>query len=136
MCNIDNDLMDALSEQARASERLRMNYDLRNGPDDDSQRMLNAIEPGSVLPVHRHMDSAEVVVALRGRLVQEIFDADGRVIDSIELTPGGKTPAMSVPIGTWHSLRALEPGSVVLEIKNGKYCPRSEEDVIERCPEG
>ena len=74
-------LLDNLTTQAKASPRLRMNYDLRNSPEDQSQRMLNAIEPGSPLPVHRHRHSSETVVILRGRLVEEFYDDLGRICE-------------------------------------------------------
>ena len=74
MVKIDNTLLDALTEQAKASPRLRMNYDLRNSSEDTSQRMLNAIEPGSVVPIHRHKKTSETVVVLRGRIVEEFYD--------------------------------------------------------------
>ena len=87
---VNNALLDQLTEQAKASPRLRMNYDLRNSPEDGSQRMLNAIEPGSPLPIHRHKYTSETVVCLRGRFVEEFYDELERICtDRIELTPGG-----------------------------------------------
>ena len=124
-------LLDSLTEQAKASPRLRMNYDLRNSSEDKSQRMLNAIEPGSPLPIHRHRKSSETVVILRGRLVEEFYDElERRCTEAIELRPGGPVVALNIPIGQWHTVRALESGSVLLEMKDGKYEPLGPEDIL------
>ena len=107
-----------------------MNMDLRNSPEDQSQRMLNAIEPGSEVPVHRHRHSSETVVCLRGRLVEEYYDEAGSVVDTIELTPGGPVVALNIPAGQWHTVHSLESGTVILEVKDGPYAPQAEEDVM------
>jgi len=108
-----------------------MNLDLRNSSEDKSQRMLNAIEPGSPLPIHRHKHTSETVVCLRGRLVEEFYDELERTCtDRIELTPGGPVAAISVPAGQWHTVRALESGTVLLECKDGKYEPLGDEDIL------
>lgn len=124
-------ILDGLTEQAKASPRLRMNLDLRNSPEDGSQRMLNAIEPGSLLPIHRHRKSSETVVCLRGRLVEEFYD-DLEMIctESIELSPNGPVVALNIPIGQWHTARALESGTVILEMKDGPYEPTGVEDIL------
>ena len=128
---ITQGLMDSLTEQAKVSPRLRMNMDLRNGVDDQSQRMLNAIEPESVVPIHRHQKSSETVVCLRGRVVEEYYDElERRCTDRIELSPGGPVVALNIPAGQWHTLRALESGSVILEMKDGKYEPTQDCDVL------
>ena len=128
---INNILLDKLTEQAKASPRLRMNLDLRNGPEDGSQRMLNAIEPGSVIPVHRHQKTSETVVCLRGRVVEEFYDDLGRICDEpVELSPGGSNVAVNVPAGQWHTVRALESGTVILENKDGPYEPLAPEDIL------
>lgn len=124
-------LLDSLTEQAKASPRLRMNYDLRNSESDQSQRMLNAIEPGSPLPVHRHQKSSETVVCLRGRLVEEFYDDLGRMCeDAIELSPNGPVVALNIPIGQWHTVHALESGTVIMEVKDGPYEPLSPVDIL------
>ena len=123
-------LLDDLTAQAKASPRLRMNYDLRNSPADGSQRMLNAIEPGSQLPIHRHRHSSETVVCLRGRLQEVFYNDAGEETEVIELTPGSDCVALNIPIGQWHTVRALESGTVILECKDGPYEPLREEDVI------
>ena len=127
---ITQSLLDSLTEQAKASPRLRMNYDLRNSADDKSHRMLNAIEPGSPIPIHRHRKSSETVVCLRGKLVWEYYDELERICtDSIEVSPNGPVVALNVPIGQWHTVKALESGSVILEIKEGAYEPQGTEDI-------
>lgn len=124
-------LMDELTAQAKASPRLRMNRDLRNSPEDKSQRMLNAIEPGSPLPIHRHRKSSETVVCLRGRLVWEFYDELERICtETIELSPNGPIVALNVPLGQWHTVKALESGSVIMEFKDGAYEPIGDEDVL------
>lgn len=124
-------ILDKLTEEAKASPRLRMNLDLRNSDADQSQRMLNAIEPGSPLPIHRHRYTSETVVCLRGRLVWEFYDELERICtETIELSPNGQVVALNVPVGQWHTVRALESGSVILEMKDGKYEPIQDCDVL------
>ena len=127
---IDNKLLDNLTAQAKASPRLRMNLDLRNSDEDSSQRMLNAIEPGSVVPVHRHQKTSETMVVLRGRVVEEYYSSDGVVDATFELTVGGPICALNIPAGQWHTLRALESGTVILEMKDGAYEPISPADIL------
>ena len=106
-----------------------MNLDLRNSPVDQSQRMLNAIEPGTVLPIHRHRFSSETVVCLRGHFVEYFYDAEGRLLtDVIDMVPGGTL--INIPIGQWHNLVSLESGTVLLEVKDGAYEPIGEEDIL------
>ncbi len=124
-------ILDSLTEQAKVSPRLRMNMDLRNSETDQSQRMLNAIEPGSVVPIHRHKNSSETVVCLRGRVVEEFYDDFERTCsEAIELSPNGPNVAVNIPIGQWHTLRSLESGSIILECKDGAYFPLGEEDIL------
>lgn len=131
MTVINQAVLDNLTAQAKASPRLRMNLDLRNSPADQSQRMLNAIEPGSPMPIHRHRHSSETVVCLRGRFVEEFYDDLERICtDAIELTPGGPVVALNIPAGQWHTIRSLESGSVLLECKDGPYEPLGEEDIL------
>ena len=125
---IDQSILDDLTAQAKASPRLRMNLDLRNSPEDQSQRMLNAIEPGTVLPIHRHRVSSETVVCLRGHFEEYFYDAKGRLTDTIDLVPGGTV--INIPIGQWHNLKSLESGTVLLEVKDGPYEPIGDEDIL------
>lgn len=124
-------ILDDLTAKAKASERLRMNLDLRDSAEDGSQRMLNAIEPDSVVPIHRHQNSSETVVCLRGRVVEEYYDELERTCtEAIELTPNGPVVALNIPAGQWHTLRSLESGSVILEVKDGKFEPLKDCDVL------
>ena len=128
---INNIVLNNLSDQAKANPRLRQSLDLRNSDADKSQRMLNAIEPGSEMPIHRHKYTSETVVCLRGRLVEEFYDELERICtDRIGLTPGGPNFLVNVPAGQWHTVRALESGSVLLECKDGKYEPLGPEDIL------
>ena len=128
---ITQTILDDLTARAKESPRLRMNLDLRNSSEDKSQRMLNAIEPGSPLSIHRHKHTSETVVCLRGRLVEEFYDELERsCTDRIELNPGGPVAAINVPAGQWHTVRALESGTVLLECKDGKYEPLGDEDIL------
>ena len=129
---ITQSLLDDLTAKAKTSPRLRMNLDLRNSASDQSQRMLNAIEPGSPLPIHRHRHTSETVVCLRGRLVWEYYDELERICtERIELSPNGQVVALNIPAGQWHTVRALESGSVILEMKEGAYEPIGPEDMME-----
>ena len=125
---IDRSLLDNLTAQAKASPRLRMNLDLRNSPADGSQRMLNAIEPGTVMPIHRHRTSSETVVCIRGHFEEYFYDENGVLTDTIDMVPGGVV--LNVPIGQWHSLKSLESGTVLLECKDGAYEPIGPEDIL------
>ena len=165
---IDNILLDKLTAQAKESPRLRMNLDLRNSDADSSQRILNAIEPGSVVPIHRHRKTSETVVVLRGRVVEEYYDDAGVLVESFVLgdchvadaprndvnrdaphndvprndaprndenrdAPRNDVPmvyALNIPAGQWHTLRALESGTVILEMKDGAYEPISPADIL------
>ena len=124
-------ILDELTAKAKESPRLRMNLDLRDSAEDSSQRMLNAIEPGSPLPIHRHQNTSETVICLRGRLVEEFYDDLERTCtERIELSPCGPVVALNIPAGQWHTVQALESGTVILEMKNGKYEPISDVDVL------
>ena len=128
---ITQTVLDELTAKAKESPRLRMNLDLRDSAEDTSQRMLNAIEPGSPLPIHRHQNTSETVVCLRGRLVEEFYDDLERTCtERIELSPNGPVVALNIPAGQWHTVHALESGTVILEMKNGKYEPLSDVDIL------
>ena len=128
---INQATLDELTVQAKASPRLRMNFDLRNSAEDKSQRMLNALEPGTPMPIHRHQKTSETVVCLRGRLVWEFYDElERHCTEAIELSPNGPVVALNVPKGQWHSIRVLESGTVILECKDGAYEPLSDVDIL------
>lgn len=125
---IDKEVLDNLTAQAKASPRLRMNLDLRNSSEDSSQRMLNAIEPGTVMPIHRHRASSETVVCIRGHFEEYFYDEAGNLTDTFDMLPGGLI--VNVPLGQWHSLKSLESGTVLFECKDGAYEPLGPEDVL------
>lgn len=129
---INKKLIDELTEKAKASPRRRANHDLRDSTEDESQRMLNAIEPDSQLPIHRHQLTSETMICLRGRLKVEYFDGQGRICtESFVIEPGGMNVAVSIPKGVWHTVHALESGTCILEMKNGRYEPLSDEDILQ-----
>ena len=125
---IDKPILDTLIALAKASPRLRCNLDLRNSPEDNSQRMLNAIEPGTEMPIHRHLDSNETCVCVRGHFEEYFYDDHGNLTDTIDMVPGGVV--LNIEKGQWHSLKCLESGTVLLESKDGLWQPLSEEEVL------
>lgn len=127
---LDKTIFDNLTAQAKASPRLRMNYDLRDSKEDESQRMLNAIEPGTVIPIHRHTQTSEEVVILRGRAEEVFYDNTGKETGRYLLVPGSDTPAIHVPMGQYHTCQSLESGTVIIEFKNTKYDPETTEDIL------
>lgn len=126
---IDKTLLDNLTEQAKVNPRLRQAYDLRTTSKDQSQRILNAVEPGTILPIHRHTGSSETITCLRGRCVQYLYDEDGQQIDAINLSPNSDIVGMSVEVGQWHRLESLESGTIILECKDGAYLPLTDDDI-------
>ena len=127
---VDKQILDELSEQAKTSPRLRMNFDMRNSTEDKSQRMLNAIEPGTVMPIHRHMGSSETCLCIRGHFVEYFYDDKGNITGTYDMLPSGLI--INVPIGQWHNLKSLESGTVLFECKDGAYEPQSPADVLEK----
>lgn len=125
---IDKQILDDLTAQAKASPRLRMNYDLRNSSEDGSQRMLNALEPGTVMPIHRHHQSSETVICLRGHFEELFYDEEGNLTETVDMVPGGVV--VNIEKDRWHSLRCLESGTVLFEAKDGPYHPLEEDEVV------
>ena len=127
---IDDILLDELKEEALASPRLRMNRDMRTSPDDGSQRMLNALEVGTVLPIHRHVRTSEAQILLRGRIDVMFYNDEGEEIRRFHLDPRQGRYGVNVPKGMWHSLEVLESGSTIFEAKDGAYQPLAPEDTL------
>ena len=125
---ITREVLDELSAKAKSNPRLRHNLDLRNSAEDLSQRMLNAIEPGTVMPIHRHRESSETCFCIRGHFEELLYDDKGMLTETIDMVPGGTL--LNIPAGQWHSLRSLESGTVLFEAKDGKYAPLSENDIL------
>ena len=124
--------MDEISSQAKDSPRLRMNFNFHQSLDEKCHRFLNAVEPGTVVPIHRHRNTSETVVCLRGKLVEEYYDDLERMCtESIVLTPNGQTVALNIPAGQWHTVKALESGTAILEVKDGAYEPLSPADIFQ-----
>ena len=120
MIEINKSLLNDLFAKAKDSARMRMNYDLRTSASDNSQRMLNALLPGTVVPIHRHPKSNENVILLCGKLVEVIYDTEGNETERIHLDPSVGNFGCVVPAGSWHTVEVLEP-SVIYEAKDGKY---------------
>jgi len=125
---IDKSVLDELTAKTKESPRLRCNLDLRNSQEDKSQRMLNALEPGTEMPIHRHRNSSETCVCVRGHFVEYFYDENGNLTDTIDMLPGGTI--LNIEKGQWHSLKCLESGTVLLEAKDGPWEPLTEEDVL------
>ncbi len=128
---INKELLDQLFKQAKVNPRLRQNLDLRTSPSDTSQRMLNALLPGTVVPIHRHEDTTETVICLCGKLDEVIYEevdsqlssltgSRFREIERIHLCPAQSQYGCQVPKGAWHTVEVIEP-SVIFEAKDGKY---------------
>ena len=130
---IDRDLLDATTASARASPRGRKNHNFHTPASDAANRLLNAVEPGSYIPPHRHLDPAkdETLVVLRGRLGLVCFDEAGAVTATVVLEPAGEAFGANLPVRTYHTLVSLAPGSVFFEAKAGPYAPISD---AERAP--
>ena len=127
---IDKNLLDNLSAQAKENPRLRQAMDLRNSPEDGSQRMLNALEPGTIMPIHRHHGSSETVVILRGKIRWIFYDESGNETERVTLDADGWPRMLNVERERWHSLECLESGSVLYESKDGPYRPLQEDEVL------
>lgn len=127
---IDQKLLDELTAQAKANPRLRQAYDLRTTSDDKSQRMLNALEPGTIMPIHRHRNTSETMVMVRGKLIERFYDDNGNITDEFVMEPCGQYPMVQIESGQWHSLEILESGTVIFESKDGAYKALSEDDII------
>ena len=124
---VDKKILDELTAKAKESPRLRCNLDMRNSTDDQSQRMLNALEPGTVMPIHRHKSSSETCICIRGHFEEYFYDDQGNLTDTIDMVPGGVV--LNIEKGQWHSLQCLESGTVLFEAKDGPYHPLDEDEI-------
>lgn len=120
--------LNELSAKAKFSTRLRLGMDFRNTPEDLSQRMLNALEPGTVMPIHRHKGTSETCICIRGHFEEYFYDSDGHLTDTIDMVPGGVV--LNIEKGQWHSLKCLESGTVLFEAKDGPYHPLEEDEIM------
>ena len=127
---IDQKLLDTLSAQAKANPRLRQSLDLRTTPDDKSQRMLNALEPGTIMPIHRHRNSSETMVMVRGALKEYLYDDEGQLTTEIIMRPNSENSIIQIEKGQWYSLECLEPNTIIFEAKDGQYEPLTQSDIM------
>ena len=130
---IRQEILDDLTSKAKTSERLRVNLDLRNSQEDQSQRMLNALEPGTEIPIHRHKGSSETCICIRGHFEEYFYDNEGNLTDTVDMVPSGAV--LNIEAGQWHSLKCLESGTILLEAKDGSYRPLDEDEIlmVDRC---
>ncbi len=128
---IDKELLDKISEQAKASPRLRMNYNFHQSLDELCHRMLNAVEPGTEVPIHRHPTKDESFVILRGKVRSTTYNDDGSIIDSVVLCAEDGVYGVNIPKGVWHKLEAIEPNSVIFECKEGPFVPHEVDGILE-----
>lgn len=126
---IDKVFLDSLCEQAQNNPRLRINYDLRNSENDQSQRMLNALQPGTILPIHRHPSTSETMIVVQGSVEQKFYDENGKLTESFILKAGSSHAMVHIPAGMWHNLICLEKDTVIFEAKDGAYQPVNIEDI-------
>ena len=120
---INRVLLDELTAQAKANPRLRQAYDLRTTPDDNSQRMLNALEPGTIMPIHCHRNTSESMVMVRGKLIERFYDDNGTLSESVILDAEGDIRAVQIERGRWHNLESLQSGTIIFEAKDGAWEP-------------
>lgn len=127
---IDEQLLENVSAQAMRSERLRMNHNFHDALDAGAQRLLNALEPGTEIPIHRHRHTAETYILLRGRIRVLYYDGEGQMSECCILDPLAGNYGIHIPAGQWHSLEVMESGSVIFEVKDGPYTPLGNEDIL------
>ena len=128
---IDSILLDEVSAQAQKSDRLRMNYNFHGSLEDKCHRFLNAVEPGTMVEIHRHPTKDESFVILRGRVRVNTYNDDGSVLDSVVLCPEDGKYGVDIPKNVWHNIESLEPGSVIFECKEGPFVPHEVEGILE-----
>ena len=128
---IDKKLLDSVTSKAKVSDRLRMNYNFHESLDAKAQRLLNALEPGTVLPIHRHQHTAETYIVLRGAIKVLFYNDDRVLTDEFMVDPLDGVYGLHIPAGQWHTLEVLESGTTIFEVKDGPYTPLGAEDVME-----
>ena len=128
---IDNDLIDSVVAQAKESPRLRMNYNFHESLDDKCHRLLNALEPGTVVPVHRHPTKDESFVILRGKVRVSIYNDSGQITESVVLSPADGKYGVDIAKNVWHGVECLESGSVIFEVKEGPFVPHDKDGILE-----
>lgn len=127
---IDDQLLDRVSEKAKESQRLRMNHNFHTSPEAGAQRLLNALEPGTELPIHRHIHTAETYFVIRGKIKVLFYNDTKQITDTVLLDPLQGNYGVNIPTGQWHTLEVLVSGTVIFEVKDGPYTPISEENIL------
>lgn len=127
---IDENLLKKVSELAKASPRLRMNYNFHQSLDEKCHRFLNAVEPGTEVPIHKHPTKDETFVLLRGRVRVTTHNDDGSIIESVVLCPKEGRYGVNIPKGVWHTLEAIDANSVIFECKEGPFVPHEEDGIL------
>ena len=130
MQQIDSRLLDQVSQQAQESPRLRMNHNFHDSLESKAQRLLNALEPGTILPIHRHPHTAETYLLLRGKIRVMFYNDQKEEIESVVLDPLKGNYGIHIPANQWHTLDVLVSGSVLFEVKDGPYTPLDEKDIL------
>ena len=128
---INKELLDEITRQAKESPRLRMNYNLHDSLDAKTQKLLNALEPGTILPIHRHPNTTETYLLLRGKLNVILYNDKKEVLETMHLDTANGNYGLDIPAGQWHSVEVLESGTVILEVKDGPYFPFQPEDILQ-----
>ena len=126
---LTKELFEKVAAQAEQSPRLRMHFDLRDSADESCQRMMNVLLPGTQVAIHRHLNTSELVVCIQGSVIERLYDEQGHETETVVLTAGGDTPALSIPAGTYHSLEVADGPSVIIEVKAGQYDPAMTEEL-------
>ena len=128
---INKELLDEITRQAKESPRLRMNYNLHDSLDAKTQKLLNALEPGTILPIHRHPNTNETYLLLRGKLNVILYNDKKEVLETMHLDTANGNYGLDIPAGQWHSVEVRESGTVILEVKDGPYIPFQPEDILQ-----
>lgn len=127
---LDKELLDSITQKAKESPRLRMNHNLHDSLDSKVQRLFNALEPGTVLPIHRHQNTDETYILIRGKIEVIFYDNKKNITDRFIVCQEDGIFGIHIPKNTWHTLEVLESGSVIFEVKEGPYQPISENDIL------
>lgn len=127
---IDKSLLDTVTSGAKESNRLRMNYNFHDSLDAPCQRLLNALEPGTIVPIHRHQHTSETYILLRGKLRMMFYNDDKEIIEETILSPDSANYGIHIPAGVWHAMEVLASGTVIFETKDGPYAPIQDCDIL------
>lgn len=127
---ITEELLNGISSQAKESPRLRMNYNLHEKLDAKVQRLFNAMEPGTIIPIQRHQNTAETIMLVRGKMKVIFYDDNKKVIEEAILSHETGNYGVHIPTGVWHCVEILEPNTVMFEVKEGPYTPLADEDIM------